>query len=93
MAAEIGTLQRGSRLEGVVTGVLSYAAFVDVGVKKDGMLHACEIRWLVGRSVHDMREWVKVGDRLAFNRRDCSSKVFRCRREPSRHHACPCQQR
>lgn len=66
MAAEIGTLQRGSRLEGVVTGVLSYAAFVDVGVKKDGMLHACEIRWLVGRSVHDMREWVKVGDRLTL---------------------------
>lgn len=47
-----------------MTGVLSYAAFVDVGVRKDGMLHSSEIRWLVGGHVHDMREWVAVGDRL-----------------------------
>lgn len=48
----------------MVSGVLSYAAFVDVGVCKDGMLHVSEVQPLVGRFVDDLRELVAVGDKL-----------------------------
>lgn len=60
------TLEREAQIEGVVTGVLSYAAFVDCDVKKDGMLHVSEAQWLVGSFVHDLRDRVKVGDRLTL---------------------------
>jgi len=46
--------------------VLSYAAFVDVGVCKDGMLHVSDVKWLVGSFVSDLREYVKVGDKLTL---------------------------
>lgn len=60
----MSTLQPEAHVAGVVTGVLSYAAFVDVGVRKDGMLHAAEARWLVGHSVGDLRELIRLGDTL-----------------------------
>lgn len=60
----VSTLQPEPHVAGVVTGVLSYAAFVDVGVRKDGMLHAAEARWLVGHSVGDLRELIRVGETL-----------------------------
>ena len=47
------------QLEGVVTNVTAFGAFVDVGVHQDGLLHISE---LSDRFVKDPREVVKAGD-------------------------------
>ena len=46
-------------LEGVVTNVTPFGAFVDVGVHQDGLVHVSE---LADRFVKDPAEVVKVGD-------------------------------
>jgi len=46
-------------LEGVVTNVTAFGAFVDVGVHQDGLVHISE---LSDRFVKDPREVVKAGD-------------------------------
>jgi uncharacterized protein len=46
-------------LEGVVTNVTNFGAFVDVGVHQDGLVH---ISMLADRFVKDPREVVKAGD-------------------------------
>lgn len=61
---KIDSLGRSSRLEGRVTGVHGYGAFIDIGVGKDGLLRCPEVEWLARRRVHDMRELVSVGDTL-----------------------------
>jgi uncharacterized protein len=48
-------------LEGVVTNVTAFGAFVDVGVHQDGLVH---ISQLSNRFVKDPGEVVKVGDKL-----------------------------
>jgi uncharacterized protein len=48
-------------LEGVVTNVTDFGAFVDVGVHQDGLVH---ISKLSDRFVKDPHKVVKVGDRL-----------------------------
>ncbi len=55
-------LQEGMRLEGVVTNVTAFGAFVDVGVHQDGLLHVSQ---LADRFVKDPKDVVKVGDKLA----------------------------
>ena len=40
---EIGDLQPGMTLEGVVTNVTKFGAFVDVGVHQDGLVHISEL--------------------------------------------------
>ena len=45
-------------LEGVVTNVTRFGAFVDVGVHQDGLVHMSE---LASRYVKDANEVVKVG--------------------------------
>jgi uncharacterized protein len=57
--AEIADLQPGMLLEGVVTNVASFGAFVDVGVHQDGLVHVSQ---LANRFVKDPREVVKAGD-------------------------------
>jgi protein Tex len=52
-------LQPGMRLEGVVTNVTNFGAFVDVGVHQDGLVH---ISALSTKFVRDPREVVKAGD-------------------------------
>ena len=47
------------QLEGVVTNVAAFGAFVDVGVHQDGLVHVSE---LADRFVKDPREVVKAGD-------------------------------
>ena len=49
------------RLEGVVTNVTHFGAFVDIGVHQDGLVHISE---LDTRFVKDPADVVKVGDRL-----------------------------
>jgi protein Tex len=52
-------LKPGMRLEGVVTNVTDFGAFVDIGVHQDGLVHISE---LADRFVKDPREVVKAGD-------------------------------
>ena len=52
-------LAPGMLLEGVVTNVTNFGAFVDVGVHQDGLVH---ISALANRFVKDPREVVKSGD-------------------------------
>src|SRR5262245_16663746 len=56
---KISDLKRGMQLEGVVTNVTAFGAFVDVGVHQDGLVHISE---LSDRFVKDPREVVKAGD-------------------------------
>ena len=58
---EMEHLKEGMVLEGVVTNVTRFGAFVDVGVHQDGLVHISE---LADRYVTDPGEVVKVGDRL-----------------------------
>jgi protein Tex len=56
---KISDLRVGMALEGVVTNVTNFGAFVDVGVHQDGLVHISE---LSDRFVKDPREVVKAGD-------------------------------
>jgi uncharacterized protein len=56
---EIGDLEPGMLLEGVVTNVANFGAFVDVGVHQDGLVHVSQ---LSDRFVKDPRDVVKAGD-------------------------------
>lgn len=55
---EIADVQPGMVLEGVVTNVTKFGAFVDVGVHQDGLVHISE---LSNRYVKDASEVVKAG--------------------------------
>jgi uncharacterized protein len=55
---ELADLKPGMTLEGVVTNVTRFGAFVDVGVHQDGLVHVSE---LANRFVKDASEVVKVG--------------------------------
>ncbi|OHC69114.1 MAG: RNA-binding transcriptional accessory protein [Rhodocyclales bacterium RIFCSPLOWO2_02_FULL_63_24] len=56
---EIRDLQPGMLLEGVVTNVTNFGAFVDIGVHQDGLVH---VSALAARFVKDPHEVVKAGD-------------------------------
>ena len=56
---KISDLKPGMQLEGVVTNVTNFGAFVDVGVHQDGLVHISE---LADTFVKDPREIVKAGD-------------------------------
>ncbi|MFB9136343.1 Tex family protein [Vibrio olivae] len=56
---EISDLEPGMVLEGVVSNVANFGAFVDIGVHQDGLVH---ISALTDRYVSDPREVVKAGD-------------------------------
>lgn len=55
---EIRDLKPGMELEGVVTNVANFGAFVDIGVHQDGLVH---ISQLADRFVSDPKQIVKVG--------------------------------
>lgn len=56
---KIADLEVGMRLQGVVTNVANFGAFVDIGVHQDGLVH---ISQLADTFVKDPREIVKTGD-------------------------------
>ena len=56
---DVKDLQPGMLLEGVVTNVANFGAFVDIGVHQDGLVH---ISMLANKFVKDPREVVKAGD-------------------------------
>jgi uncharacterized protein len=54
-------LSAGMELEGVVTNIVAFGAFVDVGVHQDGLVHVSQ---LADRYVKDPNAVVKVGQRV-----------------------------
>jgi uncharacterized protein len=56
---KIADLKPGMILEGAVTNVANFGAFVDIGVHQDGLVH---ISMLADKFVKDPREVVKAGD-------------------------------
>ena len=57
--ATIDDLREDMTLEGVVTNVAAFGAFVDIGVHQDGLVH---ISQLANRFVKDPRDEVRVGE-------------------------------
>jgi uncharacterized protein len=72
--AEISDLQEGMVLEGVVTNVVNFGAFVDVGVHQDGLVH---ISQLCDRFVSDPNEIVKVGQVIKVKVLEVNQKLKR----------------
>lgn len=56
---DINDLKVGMQLEGTVTNVAAFGAFVDIGVHQDGLVHVSQ---LADRFVKDPHEVVKAGD-------------------------------
>ncbi|MAR12629.1 MAG: RNA-binding transcriptional accessory protein [Blastopirellula sp.] len=56
---DLEDLQTGMRLEGTVTNVTRFGAFVDIGVHQDGLVHISE---LANEYVNDPGDVVSVGD-------------------------------
>ncbi|MDI4632439.1 RNA-binding transcriptional accessory protein [Pelomonas sp. V22] len=56
---DIKDLQEGMVLEGTVSNVAQFGAFVDLGVHQDGLVHVSQ---LSNKFVNDAREVVKTGD-------------------------------
>ena len=52
-------LEQGSIVEGKVTGILKFGAFVDLGNGKSGMVHISEVS---NSFVNDINDFLKVGD-------------------------------
>ncbi len=55
----MGDLKEGMVLQGVVTNVVAFGAFVDIGVHQDGLVH---VSHLANRFVKDPNDAVKVGE-------------------------------
>ncbi|MEB3214870.1 MAG: Tex family protein [Nostocales cyanobacterium 94392] len=71
---EITDLEVGMELEGIVTNVANFGAFVDVGVHQDGLVH---ISQLVDRFVKDPKEVVKVGEVVKVKVLEVNQKLKR----------------
>ena len=54
-------LKPGMALEGIVTNVTAFGAFVDIGVHQDGLVHVSQ---LSDRFVRDPAEVVQAGDKI-----------------------------
>jgi small subunit ribosomal protein S1 len=60
MASRLAELKVGDVVEGIVTGVIDFGAFVNVdGI--EGLVHISEISW---ERVEDPRKYIKVGDTI-----------------------------
>ncbi len=71
---EITDLKVGMELEGVVTNVANFGAFVDVGVHQDGLVH---ISQLADRFVDDPKKIVKVGQVVKVRVMEVNEKLKR----------------
>lgn len=58
---KMGDLKEGQKLQGTVRNVVDFGAFVDIGVKQDGMLHISNMS-KTSQRVEDPHEVVGVGD-------------------------------
>lgn len=71
---EISDLEEGMELEGIVTNVANFGAFVDVGVHQDGLVH---ISQLANQFVRDPKEIVKVGQVVKVKVLEVNQKLKR----------------
>ena len=71
---EVADLQVGMKLEGIVTNVVNFGAFVDIGVHQDGLVH---ISQLADRFVKDPQEIVKVGQVVKVQVLEVNEKLKR----------------
>ena len=71
---EISDLEEGMVLEGIVTNVANFGAFVDVGVHQDGLVH---ISQLSNQFVRDPKEIVKVGEVVKVKVLEVNQKLKR----------------
>ena len=71
---EITDLSEGMELEGLVTNVVNFGAFVDIGVHQDGLIH---ISQLSDRFVKDPTEIVKVGQVVKVRVLEVNEKLKR----------------
>ncbi|HEY0811100.1 MAG TPA: S1 RNA-binding domain-containing protein, partial [Longimicrobiales bacterium] len=58
---ELKDLQPGMQLEGVVTNLVAFGAFVDIGVHQDGLVHVSQ---LADKFVKDPAQVVRVGQKV-----------------------------
>jgi uncharacterized protein len=71
---EISHLKEGMELEGIVTNVANFGAFVDIGVHQDGLVH---ISQLADRFVDDPKKIVKVGQVVKVQVLEVNEKLKR----------------
>jgi protein Tex len=71
---EIRDLKLGMELEGIVTNVVNFGAFVDIGVHQDGLVH---ISQLADKFVSDTNEVVKVGQVVKVRVLEVNEKLNR----------------
>ena len=71
---EISDLTIGMALEGVVTNVANFGAFVDIGVHQDGLVHVSQ---LADRFVSDPKQIVKVGQVVKVRVLEVNEKLKR----------------
>lgn len=71
---EISDVQAGMVLEGVVTNVTKFGAFVDIGVHQDGLVHISE---LSNRFIKDPSEAVKTGQIVKVKVLNVDAKTMR----------------
>jgi protein Tex len=97
---EMSDLQPGMTLEGAVTNVTNFGAFIDIGVRQDGLVHLSQMS---NRFIHDPREAVKVGDvvqvkvisvepetkRIGLSMKALMPSLQRRRKKPQRRSAKP----
>jgi protein Tex len=70
----ISDLAVGMELEGIITNVANFGAFVDVGVHQDGLVH---ISQLADRFVEDPKQIVKVGQVVKVRVLEINEKLKR----------------
>jgi uncharacterized protein len=71
---EITDLKEGMILEGVVSNVVNFGAFVDIGVHQDGLIHISE---MADRFVSDPKDIVKVGQVVKVRVLEVNEKLKR----------------
>lgn len=71
---EIADLKIGMELEGIVTNVANFGAFVDIGVHQDGLVH---ISQMADRFVDDPKKIVKVGQVVKVRVLEVNEKLKR----------------
>jgi uncharacterized protein len=71
---EISDLNEGMELEGIVTNVANFGAFVDIGVHQDGLVH---ISQLADRFIDDPKQVVKVGQVVKVRVLEVNEKLKR----------------
>jgi uncharacterized protein len=71
---EVSDLKEGMELEGIVTNVVNFGAFVDIGVHQDGLVH---ISQLADHFVEDAKQIVKVGQVVKVRVLEVNEKLRR----------------